>query len=158
MYQVLRGEEFPCPGGHGTDPRTSDRFYEERKEDYLAEHPEEIDPRLGNCALCGAETYEGFPESASYPIYADPGPPLPAGYLCEGECRGQVRIGTESEYGEYSMTPLATWPVASGPCSEALGLDDDEECADPLFARWAERRSMLRCLEQLAYQYNVGLR
>lgn len=55
------------------------------------------------------------------------------------DCDGQIEIWMESdgEYGEHR------YPVASGQCADALGLDDDDDYSHPVWQRYFERSALL---------------
>ena len=68
---------------------------------------------------------------------------LPEGveYILEGACKEVLTIHLETEWGEMGGTSYS-YPVAEGPCAEALGLEEDEDYSHPLWARFSERRQL----------------
>lgn len=153
MMEQLRSDEYPCPGGHGSEPNSGERHEHERYENWKYETEHEWDPREGCCALCGKETLDGFPgQQFRFPL-AD-GPPPPDGYRLPGECPGEVTILTESDWSEYDGRSYV-YPTPEGPCAEALGLEDafgDGRDDDPMLVRWAERGHLLHKAEEAAWR------
>ena len=128
IREALHSTEYPCPGGHRLDGGRGDAF------DYADEMMDEMDyPAdwdLDRLAVEHPEEWKALREKQA------------ANWVDRGRCDKSVEIVMEydGDYGEYS------YPVAEGPCVEALGMDEDEEYERPLWQRAFERWRLKRIL------------
>ena len=125
---ALHSSDYPCPGGHRLDGVRGDRY------DYADEMMDE----MGYPADWNVDSL-----AAEHPAeWVDLQKKMEENWVERGRCDKMVEITMEydGEYGEYS------YPVAEGPCVEALGMDEDEEYERPLWQRAFERWSLEKIL------------
>jgi hypothetical protein len=114
LFRTLSSEEYRCPGDHPSRPLT----YEER----MAHDDEgEYDEATGTWSN---PSWQKLPQGVTW--------------VGSGMCKEMVRLYWETEYGEYGSV-LSSWPMADGPCADALRLEDDEEYQRPIWGHMMER-------------------
>ncbi len=129
LKQALKSCEYPCPGEHRLDGVRGD-YYE-----YADEMADEM----------------GFPEDWNIDTMAAEHPEewkalrkrQEANWVEKGKCQKTIEIVLEYDGDEYTTF---SYPVAQGPCVEALGMDEDFEYERPLWQRAFERWRLLRIL------------
>lgn len=112
-------DDFQCPGGHYSRKLTWDE--DKRKAWYT-------------------DITDG-----SYGLEEDW---LPEGvvYVGEKDCPETIEITLESDHDGYGGNPHY-YPVADGPCVEALGYDDEGFYQSTILAKWEERARLRNFLE-----------
>ena len=128
IRKALQSVEYPCPGGHRLDGKRGD----------LDDYADEMMDELGYPAAWSLDDL-AIEHPAEYQTLRAR---QAENWVERGRCSQAVEITLESdgEYGEYS------YPVASGPCVEALGMDEDEEYDHPLWQRAFERWRLAKIL------------
>lgn len=123
LAAALSSEDFKCPGGHRLDGLRGEQ------DDYFDEL---IDER--------GEFFESFSDLAVQKpaLFLEIMELVKANWVEQGACPENIEITMEydGEYGEIS------YPVASGKCAEALGLDVDETWEHPIWSQFGERRRL----------------
>lgn len=132
---ALQSSSYPCPGGHRLDGVRGDLY------DYADEMMDEM----------------GLPEDWSYDNLAAEHPEQwkvlkekqAQNWVDRGACSQTIEITMEydGEYGEYS------YPVASGDCVAALGMNEDEEYECSLWQRAFERWNLRKILRDAERGY-----
>lgn len=158
ILQLLQSNDYPCPGEHGDAKQSGERGYEARREEWeeqwLADHGYPADPEERYCVTCHQRVWD-------YVAHYDRIPDMPSDptYKGAGQCKGQIQVVLDIEYGEYGSI-LSAWPIAHGPCAEKLGLDEADDPSDldyGVFQRFSERCSLRKEVERLARRYHVAI-
>lgn len=137
---ALRSCEYRCPGGHRLDGARGDLYdYADEMMDEMG-YPEDWD--FERLSVEHPEEYKALREKQE------------ANWVASGKCGQSVEITMEydGEDGEYS------YPVAVGPCVEALGVDEDCEYGHPLWQRAFERWSLAKILSDAEFGIALDVR
>jgi hypothetical protein len=133
MRDALGSTEYRCPGEHRLDGVRGDRY------EYLDEMMDEmglpVDWDADRLAVEHPEQYRALRARQE------------ANWVSRGACTQAITIDLEYDGDEYATY---SYPVASGPCAAALGMDEDFEYERPLwqaaFERWRLQRIFLDAL------------
>jgi hypothetical protein len=109
LESILSSATYACPGGHRKDGK-----------------PLEIDEDE-ELVFVSVEGKEEKVDQFSRDMYWSP-----------GQCPNVIEIGWDYEYDDMGGK-TAAYPIADGPCVEALGLDADEEYTHEIWTRMSER-------------------
>lgn len=123
LAAALSSVDFSCPGGHRLDSKRGEQ------NDYFDELMDERGESCESFADLVVQKPDLFLEMMEL---------VKANWVEQGACPESIEIMMEydGEYGEFC------YPVASGKCAEALGLDVDETWEHPIWSQFGERRRL----------------
>lgn len=119
LFSELNSEEYRCRGDHWSRRLTD----------------EEV----------AAMAREPHPDDSGLLLVRYDVPPADVRWVMPGQCGDTITIGTEVECDDMGYA-LSSYPVAGGPCAEALRLDEGYD--HPLWAEMSQRKYLRGVLAQ----------
>ncbi len=126
---ALESTEYSCPGGHRKDGQRGD--VEDLIDALMTAHGLPDDWDEDRLRRENVDLWRIFRKDVE------------AAWFDEGACQGFVTMDLEWDGDEYTQF---CYPVASGECAVALGLDEMSFGEHSIFSLWWERYSLLKTL------------